>query len=89
MNNNAGTNRICAELSWDGGASWTTAQWTSVNGVGVSVYDLGAANDTWGRTWAGADFSNANFRVRLTDVSDRTNKDFRLDQLTVQVTYTT
>jgi hypothetical protein len=88
MNNNAGTNRICAELSWDGGATWTAPQWTLVNGVGVRVYDLGAANDTWGRTWSGSDFSNTDFRVRLTDVSDRTNKDFRLDLLTVQVTYT-
>jgi hypothetical protein len=88
MNNNAGTNRICAELSWNGGSSWTAPQWVTVNGVGVATYDLGAANDTWGRTWAGADFSNVNFRVRLTDVSDRTNKDFRLDYLAVQVTYT-
>ena len=47
-----------------------------------------AANDTWGRTWIGSNFSNANFRVRLTDVSDRTNKDFRLDFLSVQLTYT-
>jgi hypothetical protein len=88
MNNNAGTNWTCAELSWNGGTSWTAAKSTIVNGVGVATYDLGAANDTWGRTWAGPDFSNANFRVRLTDVSDRSNKDFRLDLLTVQVTYT-
>ena len=36
----------------------------------------------------GTDFSNANFRVRLIDVSDKTTKDFRLDGLAVQVTYT-
>ncbi len=88
LNNNAGANLLCVELSWNGGASWTVAQWTTVTGVAVSTYSLGAANDTWGRTWAGTDFSNANFRVRLTDVSDRTNKTFRLDYLSAQVTYT-
>jgi hypothetical protein len=88
LNNNAGSNRICGELSWDGGSSWTAAHWVTVDAVGVTTYGLGAANDTWGRTWVGGDFANANFRVRLTDVSDRTNKDFRLDYLAVQVTYT-
>jgi hypothetical protein len=38
--------------------------------------------------WLGSEFSNANFRVRIIDVSDRTTKDVRLDGLAVQVTYT-
>jgi len=88
LNNNSGTTWICAELSWDGGATWTTAtRSANLTSVGVATYTLGATNDTWGRTWAGSDFSNANFRVRLTDVSDRTGKDIRLDFLTVAVTY--
>ncbi len=87
-NNNAGTSEVCAELSWDGGTSWTAPKSVPVTSVGVSTYTLGAANDTWGRTWLGSELSNAAFRVRLTDVSDRTNKDFRLDGLAVGVTYT-
>jgi hypothetical protein len=88
LNNNAGNSLICAQLSWDGGTTWTTAKSVAVPNVGVTTYTLGAANDTWGRSWLGSDFSNANFRVRLIDASDRTSKDFRLDGLAVQVTYT-
>ena len=88
LNNNAGTNQICAQLSWDGGATWTAAKSIAVTSVGITTYGLGATNDTWGRTWLGSEFSNANFRVRVIDGSDRTTKDFRLDGLAVQVTYT-
>jgi hypothetical protein len=88
LNNNAGTNQLCVELSWDSGSSWTAAKSVAVPNVGVTTYNLGAANDTWGRTWLGSEFSNANFRVRVIDVSDRTTKDFHLDGLAVQVTYT-
>ena len=88
LNNNSGTSQICAQLSWDGGTTWTATKSIAVTNVATTTYGLGATNDTWGRTWLGADFSNANFRVRLIDVSDRTTKDFRLDGLAVQVTYT-
>ncbi|HLO34619.1 MAG TPA: hypothetical protein VK194_00990, partial [Candidatus Deferrimicrobium sp.] len=88
LNNNSGTSQICAQLSWDGGASWTAAKSVGVVAVGIASYTLGATNDTWGRSWTGAEFANASFRVRLTDASDRTTKDFRLDGLAVQVTYT-
>jgi hypothetical protein len=88
LNNNAGNSAICAQLSWDAGTTWTAAKSVTVANVGVTTFTLGATNDTWGRTWLGSDFSNANFRVRLIDMSDRTTKDFRLDGLAVQVTYT-
>jgi hypothetical protein len=88
LNNNSGTNQICAQLSWDGGSSWTAAKSVAVPNVGVTTYLLGATNDTWGRTWLGSELSNANFRVRLIDVADKSTKDFRLDGLAVQVTYT-
>jgi hypothetical protein len=88
LNNNSGTSEICAQLSWDAGTTWTAAKSIAVLNVAVTTYALGAANDTWGRTWLGSEFSNANFRVRLIDLSDRTTKDFRLDGLAVQVTYT-
>ena len=88
LNNNSGTSQICAQLSWDGGTSWTGAKSVAVSNVGTTTYTLGATNDTWGRTWSAAELANAGFRVRLIDVSDRATKDFRLDGLAVQVTYT-
>jgi hypothetical protein len=88
LNNNAGTTWFCVQLSWDAGSTWTAAQQASLTSVGVTTINLGAANDTWGRTWSATNFSNANFRVRVIDASDRTNKDVRLDYLAVQVTYT-
>jgi hypothetical protein len=87
QNNSAGTAQICVQLSWDGGTSWTAAKSATLTSNGAVTYILGAVNDTWGRTWSGANFSNANFRVRVIDASDRSNKDFRLDFLAVQVSY--
>ncbi len=69
------------------GTTWTAAKSIGVASLGVATYNLGATNDTWGRTWLGSELSNASFRVRLVDVSDRATKDFRLDGLAVQVTY--
>jgi hypothetical protein len=83
-----GTNQICAQLSWDAGTTWTAAKSIAVTATTITTYTLGATNDTWGRTWLGSQFSNANFRVRLIDVSSVTTRNFRLDGLTVQVTYT-
>jgi hypothetical protein len=87
LNNNSGTSWVCVQLSWDGGASWTAARSASLTTVGTTTYTLGGAADTWGRTWTGPQLSNASFRVRVIDVSDRSAKDFRLDYLAVQVTY--
>jgi hypothetical protein len=89
MNNNGGTNNVCVELSWDAGTTWTAPKTQSLTGGSlITTYTVGAANDTWGRTWTPANFSNANFRVRLTDVTSQPNKDFLLEYIAVQVTYT-
>ena len=89
MNNNGGTNQVCVELSWDGGTTWTAPKTAALTGgATITTYTLGAANDTWGRTWTGANFSNASFRVRVTDVTSQPNKSFLLEYLAVQVTYT-
>jgi hypothetical protein len=88
MNNNGGSNNVCVELSWNGGASWTAAKSFDMQVSTITTYSVGAPNDTWGRTWSGSDFSNANFRVRITDVSSQPNKTYLLEYLAVQVTYT-
>jgi hypothetical protein len=88
MNNNGGTNNLCVELSWNGGASWTAAKSYDMANSTIATYTLGAATDTWGHAWTGAELSNANFRVRITDASSQPNKTYLLEYLAVQVTYT-
>ena len=58
-----------------------------MSAVATTTYALGGVADTWGRSWSGSELSNASFRVRVIDVSDRTSKDVRLDYLAVNVTY--
>jgi hypothetical protein len=87
MNNNGGTNNLCVDLSWNGGATWTAAKSYDMAVSTISTYNLGGPTDTWGRTWTGANFSNANFQVRITDASSQPNKNYLLEYLAIQVTY--
>jgi hypothetical protein len=83
----SGSPRICVQLSWDGGASWTSALQTGTLTTGEASYTLGGASSTWGRTWSSGELSNANFRVRVINVASNTSRDFSLDWLAVRVTY--
>jgi len=83
---NAGAPKICVELSWDGGITWTVAKSANLTST-QTTYILGGAADTWGRTWTASQLSNTNFRVRITDVSNNANRDFFLDYIAVKVTY--
>jgi methionine-rich copper-binding protein CopC len=80
--------RFCVQLSWNGGSSWTTAKQTSTLSTSERTYILGSTSDNWGRTWSSSNFSNANFRVRVIDVSSSTSRDFSLDWVAVRVTST-
>jgi len=82
-----GSPKLCVQISWDGGTTWTTAKQTVTLSTVESTYVLGSPTDTWGRTWAAGDFSNTNFRVRVIDVASNTNRDFSLDYIAVNVTY--
>ena len=84
---NSGAPKLCVEISWNGGASWTAVKNTPNITSTQATYILGGAADTWGRTWTAGDFSNANFRIRITDVSNNANRDFFLDYIAVNVTY--
>jgi hypothetical protein len=79
--------KICVQISWDGGATWTTAKQTTNLTTTDATYTLGSTSDLWGRTWALSNFSNANFRVRVIDVAGNVNRDFFLDYIAVNVTY--
>ena len=78
---------MCVELSWDGGATWTATKNTATLGTAEATFTLGTTSDTWGRTWTASEFSNTNFRVRVTSVASDNTRDFRLEWLPVQVSY--
>ena len=82
-----GSPKICVQLSWDGGSTWTSAKSTNNLTTSSEVYSLGGSADTWGRTWSDANFSDANFRVRVIDVASSTSRDFSLDWVGVKVHY--
>lgn len=83
-----GTTNVCAQLSWNGGTSWTTLQSIAITAAAETSYTFGSAADTWGRSWTVGEFSTTNFRVRLVDASTSTTKRFDLDYVAVSVTYT-
>jgi hypothetical protein len=82
-----GAPRMCVQLSWDGGTTWTAAKTTATLTTSEASYILGGALDTWGRTWSDTNFSNANFRVRVINVASNSSRDFSLDWVAVQVDY--
>jgi hypothetical protein len=84
----SGTNLVCAQLSWDGGTTWTAMKSKPVTATALTGYTLGGTTDSWGRTWLPAQLSDATFRVRLINVSSNTGRDYSLDTVKVRVTYT-
>jgi hypothetical protein len=83
----SGSPKLCVELSWDGGKTWTAAKSTATLGTTEATYTLGSVSDKWGRTWSAGNFANANFRLRIIDVASNTSRDFFLDYVAVNVTY--
>ena len=78
---------MCVQLSWDGGATWTSVKSTPTLGTSEAAYTLGGATDTWGGAWSLVELGNANFRVRVIDVANSTVRDFSLDRVAVRVHY--
>ncbi len=81
------TPRMCVQLSWNGGASWTAAKSTPTLSTSMAAYVLGSATDTWGRTWTAAELSDADFRVRVINTANSTSRGFFLDWVAVRVTH--
>jgi hypothetical protein len=79
---------VCAELSWDGGNSWTSAQFTFGLGASETTRWLGSPTDTWGHAWSGGERSDGNFLVRVTSVANVPNANVFLDFVEVHVYYT-
>lgn len=78
------------ELSWDGGPTYTTSGFdTGELTTTYTVYTLGGATDTWGRTWADTEFADGSFRLRVNaDVISGATPSMRLDHVQVKVYYT-
>jgi hypothetical protein len=78
---------LCAQLSWDGGATWTAAKTTPGLTTTEATYILGGATDTWGRTWTSTELADVNFRVRIINIATAVVRDFSLDWAAVKVYY--
>ena len=76
---------MCVQLSWDGGTTWTSAKSTATLSTNETTYTLGGSGDSWGHSWTATQLSNANFRVRVINVSSSTSRDFSLDWVAVNV----
>jgi hypothetical protein len=87
VDSTSGAPKICVQLSWNGGSSWTAAKQTPTLTTSEATYILGGPADTWGRSWTLSELGNANFRVRVIDVASDTSRDFFLDWIAVNVTY--
>jgi hypothetical protein len=88
VDSTSGSPKMCVQLSWNGGASWTSAKTTSTLSTSERTYLLGGATNTWGRTWSATHLTNASFRVRIVDIASSTSRDFSLDWVAVKVHYT-
>ena len=85
VDSTSGSPRFCVQLSWNGGASWTSPVTSATLSINETVYTVGGVTNNWGRTWSSGEFSDANFRVRLVMVASNTSRDFSLDWVGVQV----
>jgi type II secretory pathway pseudopilin PulG len=79
--------KSCVELSWDGGATWTSSQSQTYTSTNEREYYFGGSSDTWGRTWSESELTNANFQIRITNVANDNTRDFRLDWAALKVYY--
>jgi len=84
-----GNARYLAQLSWDGGSSYTTEK-EVYPGSGSSdiVKQLGSESDTWLRSWIDTEFSNANFELKFGYKTSSSGDYARVDGVTVTVYYT-
>ncbi len=82
-----GKSYFCLQLSWDGGQHWTDPQRTNQLTETAAFVVAGLPRDPWGRSWTAQELSDANFRVRLIDVSDNAQRDFLVDWVGVRVSY--
>jgi hypothetical protein len=78
------------ELSWDGGTGWTSPV-TPTGEIGAgdtsSFAPTPQACSAFGRTWARAELTDANFRVRVTAAPVPASQTMSVDDIDVRVCY--
>jgi hypothetical protein len=87
VDSTSGSPKMCVQVSWNGGTTWTSPKSTTTLSTWMGTFTLGSATDTWGRSWTSSNFTDANFRVRVINVSSSTSRDFSLDWAAVRVHY--
>jgi hypothetical protein len=95
INSTCASARFDVELSWNNGSNWSTAVAVPTSGaLGTTTstdYVVGSATSTsaWGgHTWVRNDFSDSNFRVRVTArESCSSTRTFSIDMLDVRLTW--
>ncbi len=84
-----GENSITVEISWNGGANWVSKISNDESTHSYHTDTVGSSSDLWGRSWVANDFSNNNFRVRLTmnctGAPSCAGRDYALDWVSVRV----
>lgn len=81
------TNSLAVDLSGNAGSSFTATKSTATLTTSATVYTLGGPTDTWGKSWSASEFSNANFRMRLTNTVSGGNTT-QYDGATIRIYYT-
>jgi len=81
------TPKMCVQLSWDGGMTWTAAQSTPTLSTAEVRYLLGGPTHTWGRSWSAGEFMDVNFQVRVINAASSKQRNFFLDWIAVKVHY--
>lgn len=81
------TGYIRAELSGDAGGVYASPLEYSVTGTTDQVILYGGDTDLWGDTWTPSEFSNSNFRIRLSGKTNNAAGACRLDQVTLVIYY--
>jgi hypothetical protein len=82
----AGAPRLCARVSADSGATWSTVVLsTTTLSTSEATYTLGGPGQLWGRTWTPNDFTSGKFRIQVIPVSSNTARDFTLDWVATRI----
>jgi hypothetical protein len=95
INSSCGSANFEVALSWNNGSSWSSTQDVPASGsLGTTTstdYVVGSSTSMsgWGgHTWVRNDFSNTNFRVRVTATEGCSNsRTFSIDMLDVRITW--
>lgn len=79
------TPRMCVQLSWDGGGTWSDTMYAELTAV-EATYQVGFCED-WGHPFTSDELQDPHLQVRVRNVAGKTNWDFFLDFIAVKVYY--